>query len=261
LRQAAQRRAEAAQALHPQARELLLPAVAPPQPEELAAADEADVAAAEAGVAEQTSGPLGFAGSNVTASAVAFEEPRKVDSGWVVVQPDGVITHAQPQTGHKRLESYTAVGKVAGLSWCNASASVPDLIVEVAGLLAALGVPEGTKRLLFVADGARWIREWFSGLRLADKAMLRCWYHLVKRSQQLPRLACRGRQHRREVEEPLLAHQGAWPGGRGREVAAAGAGADEEAGGVGRAGRLPGGSEAVPARLRGQEGGGAVDSQ
>jgi Uncharacterised protein family (UPF0236) len=206
LRQAAQRRAEAALAKHPQARELLLPAVAPPRPEELAAADVADVAAAEEGEAEQTSGPLGFAGSNVTAEAVAFEEPRKVDEGWVVVQPDGVITHAQPQTGHKRLESYTAVVLVAGLSWCFAAASVPDLIVEVAGLLAALGVPEGRKRLLFVADGARWIREWFEGLRLADKAMLLCWYHLVKRSQQLLSLACRGRQHRREVEEPLLAH-------------------------------------------------------
>src|SRR5262249_57868828 len=60
--------------------------------------------------------------------------------------------------------------------------------------------------LLFVADGARWIREWFEGLGVKDKAMLLCWYHLVKRSQQLLSLSCRGRQHRREVEEPLLRH-------------------------------------------------------
>jgi hypothetical protein len=209
LRQAALHRAEAALAEHPPAKELLLPVVAPPQPEELAvaaAADEAAVAPAEQGEVEEPTLPLGFAGSEVTADAVAFEEPRSVDEGWVVVQPDGVITHAQAQTGYKRLESYTAVVLVAGLIRRFAAASPQDLIMEVAGLLATLGVHEGKRRLLFLADGARWIREWFEGLAVKDKAMLLCWYHLVQRTQQLLSLACRGRQHRRSVEEPVLHH-------------------------------------------------------
>ena len=207
LRQAAGQRASAALSEHPQARELLLPVVAPPQPEELtAAADEAAVATAPQGEPEGSALPLGFAGSEVTAEAVPSHKPRRVDDGWVVVQPDGVITHAQKHTGQKRLETYTAVVLLAGLSWHFAAASPQDLITEVAALLAVLGVAEGKRRLLFLADGARWIRDWFEGLAVKDKAMLVCWYHVVKRAGQLLSLACRGRQHRREVEGPLLAH-------------------------------------------------------
>ena len=206
LRQAALGRAAAALDEHPQARQLLLPAVAAPGPEELAAAaQEEAAAAAPEGEAEEPSVPLGFAGSEVTADAVAWEEPRAVDEGWVMVQADGVITHAQAHTKQKRLETYTAVVLLAGLSWHFACASPQELIQEVAGLLAVLGVAEGKRRLLFLADGARWIREWFEGLAVKDKAMLLCWYHLVKKVGQLLSLACRGRQHRREVEEPLLA--------------------------------------------------------
>ena len=205
LRQAALRRAEAALAEHPQAKGLLLPAVAPPRPEELAA--KADGAAVAADPEEEgVSLPLGFPGSKVTAEAVAREGPRQVDSGWVVVQPDGVITHAQAQTKQKRLQTYTAVVLLAGLSWHFAARSPQELIKEVAALLAVLEVHEGKRKLLFLADGARWIRDWFEGLQLRDKAMLLCWYHLVKHTEQLLSLACRGRQHRREVEEPALRH-------------------------------------------------------
>ena len=202
LRQAAQRRAEQALAEHPQARELLIPAVAPPQPGELAAADEA----AETPEPEAAALPLGFPGSEVMAEAVAREEARQVDPGWVVVQPDGVITHAQARTRQKRLESYTAVVLLGGLTWHFAARSPQDLVVEVAGLLAALGVADGERKVLFLADGARWIRDWFEGLKVKGKGMLLCWYHLVKRVGQQLSLACRGRQHRREVEGPVLHH-------------------------------------------------------
>jgi hypothetical protein len=206
LRQAALDRADDALDEHPGARERLLPAVAAPAPEELATAADEEVAATPEGEAAEPSVPQGFAGGEVTAEEVAWEEPRSVDEGWVMVQADGVITHAQAHTKQKRLETYTAVVLLAGLSWHFAAASAQELIVEVAGLLAVLGVAEGKRRLLFLADGARWIREWFEGLAVKDKAMLLCWYHLAKKAGQLLSLACRGRQHRREVEEPLLQH-------------------------------------------------------
>lgn len=205
LRQAALRRAEAALAEHPRAEQLLLPAVAPLQPEELAAAAAAAAAEPE-GEPGGPALPLGFAGSEGMAEAAAAEGPRRADDGWVVVQPDGVLTHAQAHTGQKRLETYTAVVLLAGLSWHFAAASPRELVKEVAGLLAALGVADGKRKVLFLADGARWIRDWFEGLAVKDKAMLLCWYHLVKRTQQLLSLACRGRQHRREVEGPVLHH-------------------------------------------------------
>jgi hypothetical protein len=207
LRQAAQQRAGAVLDEHPRAKELLLPVVAPPRPEELAgAAAEAAVAPQPEGESQEPALPLGFPGSKATAEAAARQAPRQVDDGWVVVQPDGVITPAQAHTRQKRLETYTAVVLLAGLSWHFAAQSPQDLITEVAGLLAVLGVAQGKRRLLFLADGARWIREWFEGLAVKDKAMLLCWYHLVKRTEQLLSLACRGRQHRREVEEPVLHH-------------------------------------------------------
>ena len=207
LRQAAVRRAEKALAENPRAKELLLPAVASPQPNELTVAAAAVAVAPEPeGEPEGPALPLGFPGSTVTAEVVAREEPRHVDDGWVVVQPDGVITHAQAPTEQKRLQTYTAVVLLAGVSWYFAAASVPELIEEVASLLAVLGVAESRRRLLFLADGARWIREWFEGLQVKDKAMLLCWYHLVKHGEQLLSLACRGRQHRRAIQEPVLHH-------------------------------------------------------
>jgi Uncharacterised protein family (UPF0236) len=204
LRRAAQRRAEQALAEHPQARDSLVPVVAPPEQAEHAATSAAGPE--EEGGPEEAAPPLGFPGTTATALAVARAEPRQADEGWVVVQPDGVITHAQPQTGRKQVQTYTAVVLLAGLSWHFAAASPQELIVEVAGLLAALGVAEGKRRLLFLADGARWIREWFEGLRVPGQAMLLCWYHLVKRSEQLLSLACTGRQHRAAVQGPVLQH-------------------------------------------------------
>jgi hypothetical protein len=206
LRQAAGQRAEAALAEHPQAREVLLPVVGPPQPEELTAMAEQAGAPEPEGDPEGPALPFGFPGSTATADAVARAQPRQVDAGWVVVEPDGVITHAQAHTGQRRLQTYTAVVLLAGLRWHFAAESPQELVREVAGLLAVLGVAQGKRRLLFLADGARWIRDWFEGLRLRDKAMLLCWYHLVKRTEQLLSLACRGRQHRQEVQAPVLHH-------------------------------------------------------
>jgi hypothetical protein len=71
-------------------------------------------------------------------------------------------------------------------------------------LLAVLGVHRDTRRLLVLADGARWIREWFEGLGLQGGTMIVCWWHLVKRCQQDRSRACRGRAHRREVESAVL---------------------------------------------------------
>jgi hypothetical protein len=71
-------------------------------------------------------------------------------------------------------------------------------------LLAKLGVHRDTRQLLVLADGARWIREWFEALGLRGATMIVCWWHLVKRCGQDLSRACRGREHRREVESAVL---------------------------------------------------------
>ena len=77
-------------------------------------------------------------------------------------------------------------------------------------LLAVLGVHRGTRTLLVLADGARWIRAWFETLGRRGATMIVCWWHLVKRCQQDLSRACCGREHRREVESAVL--QALWHG-------------------------------------------------
>ena len=56
----------------------------------------------------------GFPGCE-PAFLVAKDEPRAVDEGFVIVEPDEVKTKAQPSTGRKEVWTYTAVVLVAGL--------------------------------------------------------------------------------------------------------------------------------------------------
>jgi hypothetical protein len=208
LAQAAQRRAERALATDPETTACLLPAVADADPaEDGDGLDLEDPPAATAGeAAAELAPPLGFPGSQAQAAAVAADEPRQADAGWVVVQPDEVKVHAQSSTGQKEVLTYTAVVLLAGCCWHLTACTAQDLVRQTAGLLAALGVAEGQRRLLFLADGARWIRDWFEALAVEGKAMVLCWYHLVKRCEQALSLACRGRQHRAAVQAAVLGH-------------------------------------------------------
>jgi hypothetical protein len=67
---------------------------------------------------------------------------------------------------------YTAVILTAGRTWHVAAGSAAQVIQQVAAVLACLGVPQGRCSLLFLADGAGWIRAWFSNLPVANKAMI-----------------------------------------------------------------------------------------
>jgi hypothetical protein len=83
-------------------------------------------------------------------------------------------------------------------------ATTPELAYQVGALLAVLGVHRGSRRLLVLADGARWIRDWFESLELDGATMMVCWWHLVKRCGQDLSRACCGREHRREIESAVL---------------------------------------------------------
>jgi hypothetical protein len=180
----------------------------PPGADEAVAegADDADSAAGAAEEVPTPGPPLGFPGSVLTAAAVAREQPRQVDAGCVIVQPDEVKVHAQPQTGRQELLVYTAVVLTAGQRWYFTAASAAALIPQVAALLAHLGVHQGRQSLLFLADGARWIRNWFDAVPVPGKAMVLCWYHLVKKCQTQLSMACKGRRHRDQVQAEVLGH-------------------------------------------------------
>ena len=122
----------------------------------------------------------GFPGC-APAMPVAQDEPRAVDEGFVIVEPDEVKAKAQNATGRKEVWTYTAVVLVAGLRYALADATTDGLWLQVAALLFELNVLSGGRRLLVLGDGASWIRTWFERLGIDPKAMIVCWWHLQKR--------------------------------------------------------------------------------
>ncbi len=135
---------------------------------------------------------------------VGREEPRTVDSGYVIVEPDEVKTKAQATTGRKEVWTYTAVVLVAGLRYACADAMAEGLWLQVAALLLELGVLRGDRRLLVLGDGAAWIRTWFEGLGISSKVMILCWWHLRKRCYESMSSAGGSKDHRRAFEKELL---------------------------------------------------------
>lgn len=198
LREAARRRAEAVFASQPAAR-CLLPAVNEPLPEESPPSSEAGE---EESIWEAL---VGFPGSP-GGESVETDQPRRVDPDTVMVQADEVLVHAQPTTGMKQIKVYTAVISTAERTWYFTEENAQALIYLAGALLAVLGVHRGQLRLLFVNDGARWIRDWFEGLPVNAKTMVLCWYHLAHRCVDDLSMACAGKKHREEVAQEVLAH-------------------------------------------------------
>jgi hypothetical protein len=201
LQAAAHTRAEAVYARDPEALRLFVPEVPRGQESDHPEGryDGVDEPAAAA-----TPALIGFPGGPTDCPTVERDHPRQVDADGVLVELDEVKVHAQAHTGRKQVWALTALVMIAGRCWHLAAATTGELAYQVGALLAVLGVHRGTRRLLVLADGARWIRDWFEGLGVSGGTMIVCWWHLVKRCQQDLSRACRGREHRRAVESAVL---------------------------------------------------------
>jgi hypothetical protein len=146
---------------------------------------------------------MGFPGCE-PAVPVSRDEPRAVDEGFVIVEPDEVKTKAQPSTGRKEVWTFTAVVLVAGLRYAFAEATAEGLWLQVSALWLELGVLDGARQLLVLGDGAAWIRTWFEGLGICSKAMVLCWWHLRKRCYESMSSAGGPKDRRRAFEKELL---------------------------------------------------------
>jgi hypothetical protein len=145
----------------------------------------------------------GFAGCE-PASPMGKGEPRVVDEGFVIVEPDEVKAKAQPSSGRKEVWTYTAAGLVAGLRYCLAEATAEGPGLQVSASLLELGVLGGERRLLVLGGGAAWIRTWFESLGISYKAMVLCWWHLRKRCYESLSSAGGPKDRRRAFEKELL---------------------------------------------------------
>jgi hypothetical protein len=206
LQAAAHARAAAVYARDPEALRLLVPPT-PDEEQSVAPRDPDADGAAEAA----TPALVGFAGGPTDRPEVSRDEPRAVDPDVVLVELDEVKVHAQADTARKQVQALTAVVMITGRCWHLAAATTQELAYQVGALLAVLGVHRGARRLLVLADGARWIRDWFEGLTVEGGTMIVCWWHLVKRCGQDLSRACRGREHRRAIESAVLKEL--WHGG------------------------------------------------
>ena len=165
--------------------------------------DDSEEAQAEWEQAQAEWIATGFPGCE-PAFPVAKDEPRAVDEGFVIVEPDEVKTKAQPSTGRKEVWTYTGVVLVAGLRYAFAEATAEGLWLQVSALLLQLGVLSGARRLLVLGDGAAWIRTWFESLGISLKAMILCWWHLRKRCYEQMSSAGGSKDLRRAFEKELL---------------------------------------------------------
>jgi hypothetical protein len=165
--------------------------------------DDPEGAEAEWERAQAEWAATGFPGGE-PAYPVARGEPRDVDPGVVIVEPDEVKTKAQPTTGRKDVWTYTAVVLVAGWRYAWAEATAEGLWLQVGALLVELGVLRGARRLVVLGDGASWIRTWFEGLGMPGKAMVLCWWHLRKRCSESMSTAGGPKDRRRALEKELL---------------------------------------------------------
>jgi hypothetical protein len=197
LRDAARCRAEVVFAADPEAARCLLPRVAESPPEESPPPMEEDAG-------EPWEALAGFPGATPS-DAVKEGEPRRVDADTVMVQADEVCVHAQASTGGKEIRVYNAVVSTRERTCCFSEENAQNLIFLVGALLATLGVHRGDRRLLFVNDGARWIRDWFDGLQVQAKHMVLCWYHLAHRCLMNLGSAC-GKRRAEEIGKEVLGH-------------------------------------------------------
>ncbi len=207
LQAAAHARAAAVYDREPEALRVPVPAITPAEPEtEPGDRDDGDDLTPETA----TPALIGFAAGPTEFPEVKRDDPRRVDPDVVPVELDEVKVHAQAHTAREQILTLTAVVLIAGRCWHLAADTTQELVYQVGALLAVLGVHRGTRRLLVLADGARWIRDWFEGLGIDDKTLIVCWWHVVKRVQQDLSRACSGREHRRVVESEVL--QALWHG-------------------------------------------------
>lgn len=197
LRDAARSRAEAVFAADAEAARCLLPHVAEPLPEEASPPTEEEEGEAWEALA-------GFPGAPES-DAVKEDEPRRVDPDTVMVQADEVSVHAQASSGCKKILVYNAVVSTPERTWYFSEENAQNLIFLVGALLAILGVHRGERRLLFVNDGARWIRDWFEGIQVKSKNMVLCWYHLAHRCLMDLGSAC-GKRRAEEIGKEVLSH-------------------------------------------------------
>ena len=120
--------------------------------------------------------------------------------GEVALMLDEVVVKGRPKGS--RVKEYTARIATAEGFWY-VSGQGKSFRRKVLAALRRLKMQ--IERLIVIADGASWIRDFYSTdlALIALSELILDWYHLQKKCHQLLSMVCRGRKVRKEVEEQL----------------------------------------------------------
>ena len=138
-------------------------------------------------------------------SAVSVAELRllgpEVGTDQVLVTTDEVLTRTPKRRSFNELRTARIVTS-KGARYVSGRGANFMLVLTAFVLLCA-----GRHRsVLLLADGARWIRNWFVEIRtqLVGCDMILDWYHLCKKCRDLSSMICKGRQAKKQFLSPLI---------------------------------------------------------
>lgn len=121
--------------------------------------------------------------------------------GEVAIMLDGVVVKGKPKGS--RIEECTARIATSNGFWY-VSGLGESFRLKVLAALRRLKIK--IDRLIVVADGASWIRDFYSKelAIMALSELILDWYHLQKKCHDLLSMICQGRKIREEIEKQLL---------------------------------------------------------
>jgi hypothetical protein len=121
--------------------------------------------------------------------------------GEVALMLDEVVVKGRPKGS--RIKEYTARIATAKGFWY-VSGQGKSFRRQVLAALRQLKMQ--VERLIVIADGASWIRDFYSTdlALIALSELILDWYHLQEKCHQWLSMVCRGRKARKEIEEQIL---------------------------------------------------------
>jgi hypothetical protein len=138
--------------------------------------------------------------ANSSVPALRLLGPQ-VTEDEVVVGVDEVLTRRPEKHRFNELRTARVLTARGGRYLSGTGASF--LLVLTAYVLLCAGT---NRSVLVLADGARWIRNWFFEIssNLRSCQLLLDWYHLRKKCHELGSMICRGRKAKAQLLRPVL---------------------------------------------------------